>query len=119
MRDILVVFTPDLYACLQLCASYNAGFSDAVGDDVFFATGGICVSAALEKVAGGFCHLQNATGVNDTTQGLGGGDGDGVGMGMFDTAVLVGDWDVMDARNLTLAFGGNWPEEDMRELDTV
>lgn len=98
-----MVFATDLYACVQLCASYNAGFSDAVGDDVILATGGICVSAALEKISGGFCHLQNATGINDTS-GVTGGQGAG---GLVDTAVLVGEWEGMDAGNLTVAFGGN------------
>jgi hypothetical protein len=108
VRDILVVFTPDMYACMQLCASYNAGFSDAVGDDVFVG-GGICVGAALEKVAGGFCHLQNATGVNDTSA-VGPN-----GAHLVDTAVLVGNWSLLDAGNLTVVFGGNLPGDNEGE----
>ncbi|KAB5549647.1 hypothetical protein GE09DRAFT_180502 [Coniochaeta sp. 2T2.1] len=104
VRDILVVFAPDLYACVQLCASYNAGYSDAVGDDVGVG-GGICVAAALEKVAGGFCHLQNATGgINDTTTAAGGAG--------VDSAVLVGEWSGMDEEGLVVAFGGNLPENE-------
>lgn len=101
VRDILVVFAPDLYACMQLCAQYNAGYSDAVGDDVAVG-GGICVSAALERVPGGFCHLQNATGINDTSAAGGGGN-------MVDTALLVGNWSLLDTADLTVAFGGNLP----------
>jgi hypothetical protein len=90
---------------MQLCAQYNAGYSDAVGDDVAVG-GGICVSAALEKVPGGFCHLQNATGINDTTA-AGADAGAAVGTGVVDTAVLVGNWSSLDSRNLTIIFGGN------------
>lgn len=85
---------------MQLCAQYNAGYSDAVGDDVSVG-GGICVSAALEKVPGGFCHLQNATGINDTSA-AGRGREDKV-----DTALLVGNWSLLDSGDLTAVFGGS------------
>lgn len=105
VRDILVVYTPDMYACLCLCAAYNAGYSDAVGDDVAVG-GGICVSAALVRGPAQFCHLQNATGDNDTAGAFG---------NPVDTAVLVGDWAGLPAGNLTLAFGGNLPADQEAE----
>lgn len=101
LRDIMVVYTPDMYTCIGLCAAYNSGYSDAVGDDVFLDGGGICVAVALVKGPAQFCHLQNATGINDTSAAYG---------NPVDTAVLVGDWVDMTTDNQTLAFGGNLPE---------
>ncbi|KAK1767152.1 hypothetical protein QBC33DRAFT_539370 [Phialemonium atrogriseum] len=109
VRDILVVYAPDMYACLCLCAAYNAGYSDAVGDDVAVG-GGICVSAALVRGPAQFCHLQNATGENDTAGAFG---------NPVDTAVLVGDWAGLPAGNLTLAFGGNLPADQEVEDGAV
>lgn len=91
-----------MYTCMSLCAAYNSGYSDAVGDDVYVG-GGICVSVALVKGPAQFCHLQNATGVNDT----------GAAFGFsVDTAVLVGDWVDMTTDNQTVAFGGNLPDPE-------
>ncbi|KAK1980828.1 hypothetical protein LZ30DRAFT_110691 [Colletotrichum cereale] len=98
LRDILVMTVPDMLTCMTLCAQYNQGYSDAVGDDVFLDGGGICVGVALVKGAAQFCHLKNATGVN-ATAAAGGFD--------VDSAVLTGDWTRMTTVEQILAFGGN------------
>ncbi|KAF6815994.1 hypothetical protein CSOJ01_03263 [Colletotrichum sojae] len=97
VRDILVMTVPDMLTCMTLCAQYNQGYSDAVGDDVYVG-GGICVGVALVKGAGQFCYLKNATGINDTAA---------AGGFPVDSAVLVGDWVSMTSIEQTLAFGGN------------
>ncbi|KAK2023494.1 hypothetical protein LX32DRAFT_707658 [Colletotrichum zoysiae] len=98
LRDILVMAVPDMLTCMTLCAQYNQGYSDAVGDDVFLDGGGICVGVALVKGAAQFCHLKNATGVN-ATAAAGGFD--------VDSAVLAGGWARMTTVEQVLAFGGN------------
>ncbi|KZL84725.1 hypothetical protein CI238_07880 [Colletotrichum incanum] len=98
LRDILVMTVPDMLTCMTLCAQYNQGYSDAVGDDVFLDGGGICVGVALVKGTAQFCHLKNATGVN-ATAAAGGFD--------VDSAVLTGDWTHMTSIEQILAFGGN------------
>ncbi|TQN72873.1 hypothetical protein CSHISOI_02593 [Colletotrichum shisoi] len=98
LRDILVMTVPDMLTCMTLCAQYNQGYSDAVGDDVFLDGGGICVGVALVKGVAQFCHLKNATGVN-ATAAAGGFD--------VDSAVLTGDWTSMRSTEQILAFGGN------------
>ncbi|KAE9577104.1 hypothetical protein CGCF415_v001745 [Colletotrichum fructicola] len=100
LRDILVMTVPDMLTCMTLCAQYNQGYSDAVGDDVYVG-GGICVGVALVKGIGQFCYLKNATGINDTTA-AGGFD--------VDSAVLTGNWANLTSNEQTLAFGGNLPE---------
>ncbi|KAF9875698.1 hypothetical protein CkaCkLH20_06630 [Colletotrichum karsti] len=97
VRDILVMTVPDMLSCMTLCAQYNQGYSDAVGDDVYVG-GGICVGVALIKGTGQFCYLKNATGINDTTA---------AGGFRVDSAVLVGDWANLTSVEQTLAFGGN------------
>ncbi|KAL0935145.1 uncharacterized protein CTRU02_209736 [Colletotrichum truncatum] len=97
LRDILVMTVPDMLTCITLCAQYNQGYSDAVGDDVYVG-GGICVGVALIKGRGQFCHLKNATGINDTAA---------AGGFEVDSAVLTGDWAGMNGIEQTLAFGGN------------
>ena len=103
-RDIMVMYTPDMVSfdpllgslssgnwltqsasqltCITLCAEYNAGYSDAVGDDIAVG-GGICVGVALVKSPTEFCYLKNATGINDTTAANGGQP--------VDSAILVGN----------------------------
>ncbi|GKT41769.1 uncharacterized protein ColSpa_01950 [Colletotrichum spaethianum] len=98
LRDILVMTVPDMLTCMTLCAQYNQGYSDAVGDDVFLDGGGICVGVGLVKGVAQFCHLKNATGVN-ATEAAGGFD--------VDSAVLTGDWTHMTTIEQILAFGGN------------
>ncbi|KAK1972229.1 hypothetical protein LY78DRAFT_427258 [Colletotrichum sublineola] len=98
LRDILVMTVPDMLTCMTLCAQYNQGYSDAVGDDVFLDGGGICVGVALVKGTAQFCHLKNATGIN-ATAAAGGFD--------VDSAVLTGDWTRMTTVEQILAFGGN------------
>ncbi|TDZ30478.1 hypothetical protein C8035_v002448 [Colletotrichum spinosum] len=97
LRDILVMTVPDMLTCMTLCAQYNQGYSDAVGDDVYVG-GGICVGVALIKGVGQFCYLKNSTGINDTSA---------AGGFAVDSAVLSGDWAGMTSIQQTLAFGGN------------
>ncbi|WYZ44149.1 hypothetical protein EsH8_VII_000585 [Colletotrichum jinshuiense] len=98
LRDILVMTVPDMLTCMTLCAQYNQGYSDAVGDDVFLDGGGICIGVALIKGPAQFCHLKNATGINQT---------DAAGGFDVDSAVLSGDWASMTTVDQILAFGGN------------
>jgi hypothetical protein len=98
-RDIMIMAVPDMYTCIQLCAQYNQQYSDAIGDDVAVG-GGICVSVGLVRGAGQFCHLQNATGINDTSTALG---------NPVDTAVLTGNWSTLGLADLTAQFGGLLP----------
>ncbi|KAG7044843.1 membrane insertase protein [Colletotrichum scovillei] len=98
LRDILVMTVPDMLTCMTLCAQYNQGYSDAVGDDVFLDGGGICVGVALVKGTAQFCHLQNATGINQTTAS-GGFD--------VDSAVLSGQWASLTSVEQIRTFGGN------------
>lgn len=98
LRDILVMTVPDMLTCMTLCAQYNQGYSDAVGDDVFLDGGGICIGVALIKGPAQFCHLKNATGINQT---------DAAGGFDVDSAVLSGDWAGMTTVDQILAFGGN------------
>ncbi|OHE92044.1 hypothetical protein CORC01_12683 [Colletotrichum orchidophilum] len=98
LRDILVMTVPDMLTCMTLCAQYNQGYSDAVGDDVFLDGGGICVGVALVKGTAQFCHLQNATGINKTAAS-GGFD--------VDSAVLSGAWAGLTSVEQIRTFGGN------------
>ncbi|KAK1636131.1 hypothetical protein BDP81DRAFT_291352, partial [Colletotrichum phormii] len=98
LRDILVMTVPDMLTCMTLCAQYNQGYSDAVGDDVFLDGGGICVGVALVKGTAQFCHLQNATGINQTASS-GGFD--------VDSAVLSGAWAGLTSVEQIRTFGGN------------
>ncbi|KAJ9151915.1 hypothetical protein NKR23_g2600 [Pleurostoma richardsiae] len=97
LRTIAAAYAPDMLACMALCAEFNAGYSDAVGDDVEVG-GGICVGVALIRAQAEFCYLQNATGTNDTSAANG---------NPVDSAVLVGPWAGYSKENLTWVFNNN------------
>jgi hypothetical protein len=99
VRDLMLMTAPDLISCVALCAQYNAGYSNAVGDDVNVG-GGICVAVSLIKAPAEFCYLKNATGVNDTSANVASGIG-------VDSAVLIGDFAAMSEAQLWATFGGN------------
>ncbi|KAI0126498.1 hypothetical protein BJ170DRAFT_408066 [Xylariales sp. AK1849] len=98
VRDIMLMTAPDLLTCMALCAQYNTGYSNAVGDDVGVG-GGLCVGVSLIKAPAEFCYLKNATGVNDTSANVGAGVG-------VDSAVLLGDLGAMSEAELWEVFGG-------------
>ncbi|KAI1868420.1 uncharacterized protein JN550_006336 [Neoarthrinium moseri] len=98
VRDILLAYAPDMLACVALCAQYNAGYSNAVGDDAAVGAG-LCVAVSLVKADAEFCYLKNATGVNDTRANV----AEGVGV---DSAVLLGDWASLSEGQLWERFGG-------------
>jgi hypothetical protein len=99
IRDIMLMTVPDMLTCISLCAQFNQGYSDSVGDDVRVG-GGICVGVSLIRGTAQFCYLKNATGINQVDAA----DGHPV-----DSAVLIGDWANMTSEQQTLAFGGILP----------
>lgn len=105
LRDIMVAYAPDLVACMTLCAQYNQGYSDAVGDDVRVGAG-ICVAVSLVKLPAEFCYLKNATGVNDTSSKAPD-KMTATGGGFVDSALLVGNWSRLSESQLIQAFGGH------------
>ena len=98
VRDIMVMAVPDMLTCLALCAEYNSGYSDAIGDDVFRNGGGMCVGVSLIRGPAEFCYLKNATGINDTSA---------AGGSPVDSAVLVGKWASLSRANQTAIFAGD------------